>query len=202
MRQSTDWPQACSRHAEGAANATPTARRAGESPTPTSSPRPPHICDALYWPPVPAKVTSWPWMWRPESSAPPPLRVNRTPSIPTIRAPWASYGSRSGACLFHLSAKAIARDEATAGPYEESCTQRDCEGDCVDRCSSSGSNHRRRRHHKETVALARRDRDDPTDLEELTTWTSRIIVFGGLAVGIIVIGLVVLGVWAFSGTPT
>jgi len=51
-------------------------------------------------------------------------------------------------------------------------------------------------------ALARRDRDDPTDLEELTTWTSRIVVFGGLAVGIIVIGLVVLAVWAFSGTPT
>ena len=104
--------------------------------------------------------------------------------------------------LFHLSAKAIARDEVTAGPYEESCTQRDCEGDWVDRCSSSGSNHRRRRHHKETVALARRDKDDPTDLEELTTWTSRIIVFGGLAAGIIVIGLVVLAVWAFSGTPT
>lgn len=50
--------------------------------------------------------------------------------------------------------------------------------------------------------MARRDKDDPTDLEELTTWTSRIIVFGGLAVGIIVIGLVVLAVWAFSGTPT
>lgn len=83
-----------------------------------------------------------------------------------------------------------------------SCTQRDCEGEWVDRCSSSGSNHRRRRNHEETVALARRDKDDPTDLEELATWTSRIIVFGGLAVGVIIIGLVVLAVWAFSGTPT
>ena len=39
--------------------------------------------------------------------------------------------------------------------------------------------------------------DDPTDLEELTNWTSCIILLGGLAVGIvIIIGLVVLAVWA------
>jgi len=41
------------------------------------------------------------------------------------------------------------------------------------------------------VALLRRDKHDPTDLEELTSWTSRIILFGGLAVAVI-IGLVVL----------
>jgi hypothetical protein len=36
-----------------------------------------------------------------------------------------------------------------------------------------------------------RDKDDPTDLEEITRWTSRIILFSGLAAAII-IGLVVL----------
>jgi hypothetical protein len=51
-------------------------------------------------------------------------------------------------------------------------------------------------------ALTRREKDDPTDLEELTSWASRIIIVGGLAVGIIIIGLVVLAVWAFSATPT
>jgi hypothetical protein len=104
--------------------------------------------------------------------------------------------------LFHLSAKAIARVRRRLG-----CMRRVAPNAIVKRIGSTavhpaGSNHRCRRHHEETVALARRDRDDPTDLEELTTWTSRIIVFGGLAVGIIVIGLVVLAVWAFSGTPT
>jgi hypothetical protein len=49
--------------------------------------------------------------------------------------------------------------------------------------------------------LARREKDDPTDLEELTSWASRIIVFGGLAAATVIIGLVVLAVWAFSGTP-
>jgi hypothetical protein len=39
--------------------------------------------------------------------------------------------------------------------------------------------------------LPRWDRHDPTDLEELTHWTARIIIFGGIAVAII-IGLVVL----------
>jgi hypothetical protein len=63
-------------------------------------------------------------------------------------------------------------------------------------------NHWRRRNHKETVELTRQEKDDPTDLEELTSWASRIIIFGGLAVGIIIIGLVVLAVWAFSATPT
>jgi hypothetical protein len=35
------------------------------------------------------------------------------------------------------------------------------------------------------------DKHDPTDLEEITSWASRIILFGGLAVAAI-IGLVVL----------
>jgi hypothetical protein len=39
--------------------------------------------------------------------------------------------------------------------------------------------------------LPRWDKHDPTDLEELTSWTSRIILFGGLALAIF-IGLVVL----------
>jgi len=43
----------------------------------------------------------------------------------------------------------------------------------------------------ETVALPRWDKHDPTDLEELTHWTARIILFGGIAVAII-IGLVIL----------
>jgi hypothetical protein len=61
------------------------------------------------------------------------------------------------------------------------------------------SHHRHRRDHKETVALPRWEKQDLTGLEELTGWVSRIILLGGLAV---IIGLLVLAVWAFGGTPT
>ena len=37
--------------------------------------------------------------------------------------------------------------------------------------------------------MPRRDRDNPTDLEELTSWAALICLLGGLAVGIIVVGL-------------
>ena len=43
----------------------------------------------------------------------------------------------------------------------------------------------------ETVALTRWDKDHPTDLEELTSWASILILFGGLAMAVI-IGAVVL----------
>jgi hypothetical protein len=39
--------------------------------------------------------------------------------------------------------------------------------------------------------LTRWDKDDPTDVEELTSWASILILFGGVAVAVI-IGLVVL----------
>jgi hypothetical protein len=39
--------------------------------------------------------------------------------------------------------------------------------------------------------LPRWDKHDPTELEEITSWASRVILFGGLAVAII-IGLAVL----------
>jgi hypothetical protein len=44
--------------------------------------------------------------------------------------------------------------------------------------------------------LPRWDKDDPTDLEELTRWAALIIAFGGIAVVIIIIGLVALVLWA------
>ena len=37
--------------------------------------------------------------------------------------------------------------------------------------------------------MPRRDKNDPTDLEELTTWAGLICLLGGLAVGIIALGL-------------
>jgi hypothetical protein len=40
--------------------------------------------------------------------------------------------------------------------------------------------------------MLRRNKHDPTDLEELTSWASSIILVGGLAAGVIVIGLGVL----------
>lgn len=46
------------------------------------------------------------------------------------------------------------------------------------------------------VALPPLDEHDPSDLEELTHWTARIILFGGLPVAVI-IGLVVLAFCAF-----
>ena len=61
----------------------------------------------------------------------------------------------------------------------------------VDRRSYWRRNHGRHRSHMETVALPRWDKHDPTDLEEFTHWTARIILFGGIAVAII-IGLVIL----------
>ena len=48
--------------------------------------------------------------------------------------------------------------------------------------------------------MPRWEKQDLTGLEELTGWVSRIILLGGLAIGII--GLLVPAVWAFSGTPT
>jgi hypothetical protein len=38
------------------------------------------------------------------------------------------------------------------------------------------------------------DKDDPTDLEELTSWTACILVIGGIAVALL-IGLVALAFW-------
>ena len=47
------------------------------------------------------------------------------------------------------------------------------------------------------------EKDDLADLEALMTWGTRTVVFGGLAVVIIIIGAVVLALWALSGTqPT
>jgi hypothetical protein len=50
--------------------------------------------------------------------------------------------------------------------------------------------------YRETIALPRWEKPDPTDLEELTRWTARIIIFGGMAVAIIIIGVVALAFWA------
>jgi hypothetical protein len=50
------------------------------------------------------------------------------------------------------------------------------------------------------------EKDDPTDQEELRSWATRTVFFGGLAAGIIIIiiiGAVGLAFWVFSGTqPT
>ena len=46
--------------------------------------------------------------------------------------------------------------------------------------------------------MTEREKDHPTDLEELRMWASRIVLVGGLAIGIIVVGLVVLAIWALS----
>jgi hypothetical protein len=43
--------------------------------------------------------------------------------------------------------------------------------------------------------LNRRDKNDPTDLEEITTWAS-IILFGGGLAGLVVVGLIALVLWA------
>jgi hypothetical protein len=51
-----------------------------------------------------------------------------------------------------------------------------------------------RRHHRDTVALPRWNDHDPTDLEELTHRTT-IIIFGSIALAIIVIVLVMLALW-------
>ena len=40
--------------------------------------------------------------------------------------------------------------------------------------------------------MTRWEKHDPSDLEELTSWVARIILFGVLAAAILVIGLVVL----------
>jgi hypothetical protein len=47
---------------------------------------------------------------------------------------------------------------------------------------------------RERAALSRWDKDDPTDLEELTSWTACILVIGGIAVALL-IGLVALAFW-------
>jgi hypothetical protein len=52
-----------------------------------------------------------------------------------------------------------------------------------------------RRHYRETVALPRCDKPDPTDLEELTRWTT-IIIVGAIALAItVIVGLVVLALY-------
>jgi hypothetical protein len=48
--------------------------------------------------------------------------------------------------------------------------------------------------------LPRWDKHDPTDLEELTCWTT-LIIFGGIALAIIVILLVVLAFWDLLSQP-
>jgi hypothetical protein len=47
---------------------------------------------------------------------------------------------------------------------------------------------------RETAALPHWDKHDPTDLEELTSWTACILVIGGIAVALL-IGLVALAFW-------
>ena len=49
--------------------------------------------------------------------------------------------------------------------------------------------------------MTRWEKHDPTDLEELASWAARIILFGVLAAAVLVIGLIVLALWAFGGTP-
>jgi hypothetical protein len=53
-------------------------------------------------------------------------------------------------------------------------------------------------------AVTKLEKDDPTDQEELRSWATRTVFFGGLAAGIIIIiGAVGLAFWVFSGTqPT
>ena len=45
--------------------------------------------------------------------------------------------------------------------------------------------------YRDAAELARWDKHDTTDLEDLPSWASLVILFGGLAVGITSIGLVV-----------
>ena len=42
---------------------------------------------------------------------------------------------------------------------------------------------------EEMARVPRRDRHNPTDLEELTSWAALICLLGGLAVGIIAVGV-------------
>jgi hypothetical protein len=49
------------------------------------------------------------------------------------------------------------------------------------------------------MAVTKLEKDDPTDLEELMRWTTR-IVLGGLAAGI-VIGAIGFAFWVLIGIP-
>jgi hypothetical protein len=50
------------------------------------------------------------------------------------------------------------------------------------------------------VKLTRWNKSDPTDLDELMSWASRMILVGGLAVGIILTGFAVLAFPTLIGT--
>jgi hypothetical protein len=47
--------------------------------------------------------------------------------------------------------------------------------------------------------MTKLEKDDPTDQEELRSWATRAVFFGGLAAVIIIIGAVGLAFWALSG---
>jgi hypothetical protein len=47
---------------------------------------------------------------------------------------------------------------------------------------------------RETAALPRWDKHDPTDLEEIASWTACILVIGGIAAALL-IGSVALAFW-------
>jgi hypothetical protein len=58
----------------------------------------------------------------------------------------------------------------------------------------------RHRSRREMVKLTRWNKSDPTDLDELMSWASRMILVGGLAVGIILTGFAVLAFPTLIGT--